>query len=382
MASLSLADQLEDAIDVMMSKGSPVSPELDPIHDPIMDPIIDPMIGDLLALAAELRLLPDPAFKMALKEELLSERQTTRTSPRVDIPGHAGNQIRVQTRQHKDASAALILPTLFGPGGESYPMHRSNFAISALLHAAVIAALTTTGMWLAKQAQLAPHTSAVVLTELIAPALPPGDNRGGGGGGGGDRDKLAESHGSLPRFANEQIAPPAIVVRNEQPKLAVEPTIVGPPEVPMPQTSQVGNPLSAILQPPSNGTGTGGGIGNGEGGGVGSGYGPGFGPGQGGGIGGGAFRVGGGVSAPKAIYDPDPEYSEEARQAKYQGTVLLWIVVGADGKPRDIRVERSLGMGLDERAIEAVKQWRFEPSLKDGHPVAVQVNIEVSFRLY
>jgi TonB family protein len=92
--------------------------------------------------------------------------------------------------------------------------------------------------------------------------------------------------------------------------------------------------------------------------------------------------VGGGVSAPRPIYDPDPEYSEQARQAKYQGAVLLWVVVGPDGRPRDIRVQRSLGMGLDEKAIEAVKQWRFEPARKDGQPVAVQVNIEVNFRLY
>ncbi len=92
--------------------------------------------------------------------------------------------------------------------------------------------------------------------------------------------------------------------------------------------------------------------------------------------------MGGGVSAPRPIYDPDPDYSNEARQAKYQGTVLLSVVVGQDGRPRDIRMLRSLGMGLDEKAIEAVSEWRFEPSLKDGRPVAVQVNIEVSFRLY
>jgi protein TonB len=98
--------------------------------------------------------------------------------------------------------------------------------------------------------------------------------------------------------------------------------------------------------------------------------------------GGGLFRVGGGVSAPRPIYDPDPEYSEEARHAKYQGTVLLSVIVGPDGRPHDIRVQRSLGMGLDEKAIEAVRQWKFEPSMKDGHPVAVQVNVEVSFRLY
>lgn len=92
--------------------------------------------------------------------------------------------------------------------------------------------------------------------------------------------------------------------------------------------------------------------------------------------------MGGGVTAPRVIYDPDPEYSEEARQSKYQGTVVLWIVIDADGRARDVRVQRSLGMGLDEKAVEAVRKWRFQPALKDGHPVAVQVNVEVNFRLY
>jgi TonB family protein len=165
----------------------------------------------------------------------------------------------------------------------------------------------------------------------------------------------------------------------------VEPTVVIPPQVHLqqPNMPNLGDPLSrvpALL--PSNGTGSGAGIGSGSGGGVGSGEGPGFGPGHGGGTGGGAFRVGGGVSAPKAIYSPDPEYSEEARKAKYQGTCVLWLVVGADGRPKDIKVQRTLGLGLDEKAIEAVKNWRFEPALKDGKPVAVQINVEVSFRLY
>src|SRR5438105_4196705 len=98
--------------------------------------------------------------------------------------------------------------------------------------------------------------------------------------------------------------------------------------------------------------------------------------------GGGVFRVGGGVSAPKELYAPEPEYSEEARKAKYQGTCVLYLIVGPDGKPRDIRVARSLGLGLDEKAIEAVKQWKFEPAMKDGKPVAVAINVEVDFRLY
>src|SRR5205807_7532151 len=103
---------------------------------------------------------------------------------------------------------------------------------------------------------------------------------------------------------------------------------------------------------PSNGTGSGGGIGSGSGGGVGSGKGPGFGPGEGGGTGGGIFRVGGGVSAPVALNRPEAEFSEEARKAKYQGTCLVGMVVGADGLPREIRILSSLGMGLDEKAME------------------------------
>jgi TonB family protein len=96
----------------------------------------------------------------------------------------------------------------------------------------------------------------------------------------------------------------------------------------------------------------------------------------------GAFRVGGAVSAPRAIYAPDPEYSEEARQDRIEGVCRLWLVVGPDGKPRDIRVQRVIGHGLDEKAIEAVRQWKFQPALKDGKPVAVQINVEVAFHLY
>ena len=106
------------------------------------------------------------------------------------------------------------------------------------------------------------------------------------------------------------------------------------------------------------------------------------GPGMGGGVGGGVFRVGDGVSAPSVLFRVDPEYSEEARKAKYQGTVVLWLVVSPEGKPQQIQVQRSLGMGLDEKAIEAVRQWRFEPAKKDGHPVPVMINVEVNFRLY
>ena len=131
----------------------------------------------------------------------------------------------------------------------------------------------------------------------------------------------------------------------------------------------------------SNGTGSGGGIGSGHGGGVGPGSGGGFGPGSGGNAGGGAYRIGGGVSQPVPIYRPDPDYSEEARKAKYQGTVVLSIVVDEKGNPRDVRVTKPLGLGLDQKAIEAVMKWRFRPGMKDGHPVPVIAQIEVNFRL-
>ena len=217
------------------------------------------------------------------------------------------------------------------------------------------------------------------------PILPPSKTASGGGGGGGDRDKLQASPGRLPRQSlQQQFTPPMAVKRNPDPKLPMEATLVVPPDIKLqqPNLPDLGDPMSHLPSVPSNGTGYGGGMGEGNGGGVGPGQGPGYGPGYGGGTGGGPYHVGGGVSAPRKIYDPDPDYSEEARKAKYQGTCVLYVVVGPDGKPRDIRVTRTLGLGLDEKAIEAVKTWRFEPATKDGKPVAVAVNIEVSFHLY
>jgi TonB family protein len=251
-----------------------------------------------------------------------------------------------------------------------------------VLAVALIIAGTLLGRKIVEIAKPKPVVELIMPDDM--PVLPVSKTLSGGGGGGGDRDKLQASQGRLPKQSMQQITPPMAVVRNLDPKLAVTPTIVVPPDIRLqqPNMPELGDPLSHLPSVPSNGTGYGGGIGSGSGGGVGSGEGPGFGPGHGGGTGGGAFRVGGGVSAPKAIYSPDPEYSEEARKVKHMGTVVLWLVVGPDGKPRDIRVLRTLGLGLDEKAMEAVKNWRFEPAMKDGKPVAVQINVEVNFHLY
>lgn len=98
----------------------------------------------------------------------------------------------------------------------------------------------------------------------------------------------------------------------------------------------------------------------------------------------GEFFSGGGrgVTHPKTIYAPEPEYSDPARKARYQGICLLGVIVGADGRPVSVWITRPLGMGLDEKAIEAVQKWRFDPATKDGEPVAVLLYVEVSFRLY
>ena len=95
----------------------------------------------------------------------------------------------------------------------------------------------------------------------------------------------------------------------------------------------------------------------------------------------GVYRAGGGVSAPVVVYKVDPGYSEQALRAKLSGSVLVSLVVGTDGRAQDIRIVRGLGLGLDEKAMDAVTQWRFRPGIKDGHPVPVQATIEVNFRL-
>src|SRR3954462_6706008 len=250
----------------------------------------------------------------------------------------------------------------------------------------LIAALIIGGTLLGRRMVAAAPQPKVTVT-LIAPddlpPLKPAATQVGGGGGGGDRDVLQASKGKLPKLSMTQITPPAAVIRVQNPKLAVEPTIVVPPQVQLASNNMpnLGDPMShAVL--PSNGTGSGSGIGEGSGGGIGKGKGPGFGPGEGGGTGGGIFRVGAGVSPPRVIYQPEPEFSEEARKAKFQGICTLALVVGADGRPSQIRVQSSLGMGLDEKAIEAVRNWKFEPAMKDGHPVPVAIAVEVDFHLY
>jgi periplasmic protein TonB len=293
-------------------------------------------------------------------------------------------------RQAK-ASSQLRKKRAYGPDAVwgQFNNYRSNGLLgSAVVHVALLSLILSGAIF---GHQVVQQVQRHEIMTLIAPspdsyALPVAKKIISGGGGGGDHDRLPAPKARLPKLAMEQITPPAIIVRNEHPKLAAEPAVIVPPQVRLAENHMpnLGNPTAPPLPsaPPSNGTGSGGGIGAGSGGGVGVGHGPGVGAGSGGGVGGGVFKVGGGISAPQAIATPDPEYTEEARNAKTQGTCVLWLIVDDQGRPRDIRVIRGLGFGLDARAIEAVKQWRFQPAMKDGRPVSVQISVEVGFRLY
>jgi periplasmic protein TonB len=239
------------------------------------------------------------------------------------------------------------------------------------------------------------HASAVVLVLLIfqtpvgkkvmqrvtdiyyVPAykLPPAAMRSGGGGGGGSHETQPAARGEAPKAAAKQFMPPTMAV--PKPILPVVPTITA--QAPTIVADVYGDPLSK-MEPFSGGPGSHG-LGSGSKAGLGAGLGDGYGPGSGGGSGGGVYQIGGDVTAPVLVTKIEPEYSEEARKAKYSGTVLLSIVVDASGFPRDIHVIRSLGLGLDEKAIEAVARWRFRPGMKAGHPVATQAEVEVNFRL-
>ena len=283
------------------------------------------------------------------------------------------------------ASSRTRDPEIWG----QYNNYRANgVVVSAVVHIALIGLLVS-GAFFGHQIVQAVAPRETVT--LIAPSpdtyiLQTAKKVVSGGGGGGDHDKLPAPKGRLPKVALQQITPPAIVMRNQKPRLAVEPTVVVPPQVHLAENKMLNLGTSAAVvmpsAPPSNGTGSGGGIGAGSGGGVGVGHGPGVGAGSGGGIGGGVYKVGGGISAPEAISSPDPDYTEEARKAKKQGTCVLWLIVDSAGQPRDIKVVRGLGLGLDAKALEAVKQWRFQPALKDGKPVDVQISVEVEFHLY
>ncbi|MGA3160617.1 MAG: energy transducer TonB [Terracidiphilus sp.] len=191
------------------------------------------------------------------------------------------------------------------------------------------------------------------------------------GGGGGSPDKMEAIKGKIPPRAEQIVAPK--VDEPPVPTIDVQPDIIIPDNLKLTNFGQTNSTNIKLVS-----------SGNGSGIGIGSGHGDGYGPGSGWNTGGGLARVGGAVSAPVPIYDPDPEFSDEARRAKYQGVVLVGLIVDAQGNPQNVHIVRPLGMGLDEKALEAVRTYKFKPAYDREHKktVAVMVNIEVNFHLY
>lgn len=206
-----------------------------------------------------------------------------------------------------------------------------------------------------------------------------------GGGGGGSNDLIDPITGRNPRFDRVPLTPPQVPVL-ENPKLAIDPAVAVPPDIKLPDNASlpnIGVHTSTNVTLISNGPGTEAGMGSGPGHGLGPGKGDGYGPGFDQGVGTGVYQAGvGGVSNPVPIVTPEAEFSDEARRAKYQGVCMIAIIVDAHGNPQNPRVMRSLGMGLDEKALESVRRYRFKPAMKDGRPVPAMITVEVDFRLY
>ena len=255
---------------------------------------------------------------------------------------------------------------------------RRRLAVSLLVHATVLVLVT---MPFFQQLVSAQEEEPIELDSLTAFAgLPPAMQRSQGGGGGGDRSRTKPSVGKPPAFdLRRQLAPPTTKIKNLDPELAVNANVIAP-EMNFDFTT-IGDPLANLMNP-SDGTGAQGGIGSGLGGGIGIGRGSGLGEGMGGGFGGDYYQVGGDVSAPACIECPVPEFTEEARKAKYSGTVVLWVVIDVDGRAKDIQVVRGAGLGLDEEAMRAVIGWYFRPGERNGRRVRVATTIEVNFTIY
>ena len=299
----------------------------------------------------------------------------------------------------------MVLPTtvpeLFQHGIPDTREARVPVVGSTLAHAVIFGGLVLMmGMGSAR-----PETAARFdRTELVFLTTP---GPGGGGGGGGLKQPAppprAEMKGASrmrsPVPTLKAIKGPKTEPRPDPPPApAPEPEPVEPPppqQEPEPEPpviapvatvaadsrDRAGLPSDTPSEADSRGKGTGGGAGTGAGTGLGEGDGAGIGPGSGGGTGGGPYRPGSGITPPSLIREVKPNYTEEARQRGLKGDVELEIVVRRDGLVGDVRLTRGLGAGLDQRAIDAVRQWRFSPARRMGTPVDVIVEVAVEFKL-
>lgn len=254
-------------------------------------------------------------------------------------------------------------------------------AISFALHATVIGLI----LW----AGLMPHVrplpppvkriTPITFRPYIPPAPKPKAMAGGGGGG---AHKIVEpTRGHLPPITKLETNAPQII-KVDHPLLPEQPTIHLPKNIPNNSMPNLGQPNSPQVALASQGSGSNSGFGEGMGGGIGASNGGGLGQGTNGGYGGGVMSVGGGVSAPELVHSVQPGFTNAARAARLQGTVTIELIVDQNGDPQNIQIVKRLGMGLDQKAVQAVEQYRFRPAMYQGHPVPVRLQVQVNFHLY
>ena len=303
------------------------------------------------------------------------------------------------------ADAVTAVRTLQGRGGVTErPLFRPAaglrreagvpIAISGTLHAAMVAGfvlLTSLGMAKPQALVTADEKKEMRLVFLVQPGP------GGGGGGGGlkqpappppaQRKGVAKMRSPVPvRRPPPRVEPPPVIEKPaEPPPVKAEPVVAPVVPVAADPRDRAGVPWTprepAPQETESQGPGTGGGTGTGQGTGIGEGSGAGIGPGSGGGTGGGPYRPGTGITAPAILREVKPEYTEEGRRRQIQGDVVMEIIVRSDGSVGNVKLLQGLGAGLDQRAVDAVRQWRFSPAKRYGVPVDVIVEIAMEFKL-
>ncbi|MFC6646107.1 energy transducer TonB [Granulicella cerasi] len=304
-------------------------------------------------------------------ERLLDDVVTR--SANVEAP--RGLEQRLLARLEQSARPALANVVSFDSAAKMQPKRSAASAWTAIsFHAAAILLIAFVVLHSVKT-QVLPSPQVAVMHLLEAPAPPPPPalrRRTQMGGGGGQKGPTPATQGQLPKFSAEQLMPPKAPPMFEA-KLAVEPTVVG-------QNYMVDGAAPVLGQPTSTFRGYS--LGNGAGTGIGSGNGAGVGPGSGGNMGGGVYKVGGAVHAPLILHSVEPEFSEEARKAKFSGNVIVEFIVDEQGLPQNVHAARDVGFGLGQKAVEAVKQYKFKPAMKDGKPVKVQMAVEVNFQIF
>ena len=323
---------------------------------------------------------------------------TTTVAPEV-LSSYVSHYEAVRAVRALRAGSAVAMPDELGLGRELFTDRLTKdrpaavpFAVSTGLHALVAATiLIIASLGLASASEPTLPIDDPDPIRLVFLAIP---GPGGGGGGGGLRMRTpppkAERKGpaklSSPLPARELPPPMKPTPKPPEPPKPLEakqlPPVMAPVVTKPAETRDVEGVMAKVPEaPPSQGPGSGGSVGSGKGTGIGQGEGPGIGEGSGGGTGGGPYRPGSGVEPPRLLREVKADYSDEARRANIEGEVVLEIVVRRDGSVGDVKLLRGLRGGLNERAIEAVRQWRFSPGRMKGTPVDVAVEVGVEFRL-